>query len=485
MPTGMVKVEIMKEFKKGFLFSMMGVYSNFIMQLAVTAILSRVLTPKDYGVVVIIQVFVVFFTMLIESGIGPAIIQDKSLTDANLKSLFNFSVFSGLIIAVAFGFFGLILAKLYSNNVYQSLSWMLAIVIFFNGLNTVPTALLNKEKKFKFVNMSLVFSNFCAGIVGVLLALSGFGYYSLVFSSIIVSVINFIINNFYTKLFPSFFIDWKAVKKVRGFAGNQLGFNLFNYFSRSADTLLIGRYIGSSQVANYGKAYNLLTLPIMLFSNVINPVLQPILSNYQNDISFVRKKYLKIVHILALIGIPVSVFLFTNSKEIIFFMYGSQWKEAIVPFSILSTVIWIQMVFSSSSAIFQARNQTKKLLQTGIVGMVFIVSGIILGVILQSIVYVALFLAIAYVLNFINVFLVLIKEVLESKMRYFIKEFFSPIVLGIIIYVILFIEKKAFSDDSIINLVIRIIIFVITWVTFVIITSERKIFLEFIKNRRN
>ena len=73
-------MNLIDEFKKGVLYSAIGKYSNVIVQLLVQAILSRLLTPKEYGVVAIVNVFLIFFQMLADFGIGPAIIQNKKLT---------------------------------------------------------------------------------------------------------------------------------------------------------------------------------------------------------------------------------------------------------------------------------------------------------------------------------------------------------------------------------------------------------------------
>lgn len=86
--------------KKGFIYTAIGTYANFIVQLLITSILSRLLTPKSYGVVAIMQVFIIFFSMLVEAGMGPAIIQNKKLTKADNQILFNYSSIFAIILAV-------------------------------------------------------------------------------------------------------------------------------------------------------------------------------------------------------------------------------------------------------------------------------------------------------------------------------------------------------------------------------------------------
>lgn len=153
------------QLKKGFIFTAIGTYSNFIVQIIIQTILSRLLTPHEYGIVAIMQVFIVFFALMIEAGMGPAIIQNKQLTNDDNRILFNYSAVIGIGIAIFFGFFGLILSWIYGNKIYILLTWIQSISVLFNGLNVVPTALLNKKKRFKAVNFSIVVGNLFGGIV--------------------------------------------------------------------------------------------------------------------------------------------------------------------------------------------------------------------------------------------------------------------------------------------------------------------------------
>lgn len=119
-----------RHLRKGFFFNAIGTYTNFLVQFLVQIILSRLLTPKEYGVVAIMSVFIIFFQVMIEAGLGPAIIQDKSLTNQSNRILYNFSAIFSLIFAIIFGFFGIVLSKIYGNPIYLSLTWIQAISVF-------------------------------------------------------------------------------------------------------------------------------------------------------------------------------------------------------------------------------------------------------------------------------------------------------------------------------------------------------------------
>jgi len=472
----------LKNFRKGLLFTSIGTYSNFLVQLVVNMILSRILTPKDYGVVAIMQVFIIFFNLMIESGMGPAIIQNKNLNNSDYKNIFTFSGFFAIILAIFFGIFGNLLAIIYNNDIYIYLTWVQSISILFNGLNIVPTAILNKRMQFRAVNFSLVFSNICSAIVGITTALLGYGVYSLLFSAITASFLNFILNRFFTKLKFSKNLEKESIKEIWDFSKNQFGFNFINYFSRNSDNILIGKFMGATSLANYSKAYQLLMLPNQMFLSVINPVLQPVLSEYQDDVAYIKSFYYKIIHLLGLVGIPLSVFLSTSSRQIIFFMFGNQWEGAVVPFSILALTVWCQLTVSTTGAIFQARNQANILFFTGSISAIILVSSIIVGLFSKSIVGVAIGLSIGFFISFFWNFSQLIARSLHSSFLEFLILFRSSVFLGIITFIALYFESYYDPKNYFFSLLLRGVIFIGIMSVYIIFTNEKNNIKIMLKN---
>lgn len=441
-------IYIFEEIKSGIFFTALGKYSNVIVMLVVNGILSRLLSPEDYGIVSVVTVFVVFFQLFVDAGFGPAIIQHPKINTKELSSLFNFSVLFGVIAAIIFSIFGYAIASIYNNQIYIKICFLLSLSIVLYGMNIVPVAVLNKQKNFKTISMTQLISSFFSGLVAILCALGGLGVYSLVIMNIVNPLIGFLLfwHKSNLKLQKNFNID--PVKNIWFFAKNQLLFNTINYFSRNADNILIGRFLGSEALGHYSKAYQLLMYPNTILLGVISPVLQPVLRNHQDNVSKIREVYLKVVHILAIIGLPLSVFLMLSSKEVIYVMFGQQWSESVLPFTILSSTVWIQMTLSSSGAIFQSRNKPQYLLLNGIVSASIIVPSIIFGLLFKSIIGVSIFLTIGFYLNFFVSFYLVMKNALSSKLTILLKEFIKPLIVSLVELVILGIINNYFLLES-------------------------------------
>ena len=359
-----------EEFKKGIFYSALGKYSNVVIQLLVTAVLSRILTPEEYGIVAVVNVFLIFFQMLADFGIGPAIIQNKTLSKQEINSIFGFSLYLALFLGIVFVFLGYPISAFYNNEVYKPISMVLAICVFFYGILVVPQSMLLREKKFSTVNIVTVMANIASGVVSIVLAVNGFSYYSLIISNTVKAALLFIIFYFKTNLTVQLKIDKKPLEKIFSFSKNQFLFNFINYFSRNLDSMLIGRYFSASSLAFYDKAYQVSLYPNQILTNVISPVIQPIMSDFETNLEKIKFVYLKITTILATIGLPLSVFLFFNSNDIVLFLFGDQWGGSVATFQLLAVSVWIQMILSSTGSIFQSANRTDLLLLSGILSAV-------------------------------------------------------------------------------------------------------------------
>ena len=134
--------------KKAALISAVSKYSSIILNLAFSAVLARLLTPEDYGIVAVTVVFTTFFSLFADMGIGAGIIQNKELTQDDINSIFTFSIKLGFLLCVIFALFSYPMSLFYKDSVYIPVGIFLSVSLFFSTLNMVPNAILLKEKKF-------------------------------------------------------------------------------------------------------------------------------------------------------------------------------------------------------------------------------------------------------------------------------------------------------------------------------------------------
>lgn len=432
--------------KKGILINFLARYANIIIHIITTAILARLLTPTEFGVVAVVTVFTTFFSLLTEMGVGPAIVQRQDLSEQETSHIFMFTVCVGLITSSVFFLLAPWVVLFYNDIVYLAITRILAVAIFFSTVTIVPMAILNKTHRFALISKISIAANIIVSIITVWLAFQGLSFYSIALRSVMISSSIFVLTFIFSKLTVRLEFQRSSLKKIFNFSIFQFLFNIINYFSRNLDNLLIGKFLGASSLGLYDKAYSLMLYPVQNLTHVITPILHPVLAKYQNDYQYIYETYLRMVKILALVGIPVSVVFYFSAEEIIYVFYGERWLTIVPTFRILATTVWIQVILSSSGTIFQAANRTDMLFYSGALSAVFMITAIVLGVVQGKLETLAMYLLIAFLINFFQAYYLLIHKVLQRSVKEFYMLLVKPIAIGVIMSAILSIVPMEVSN---------------------------------------
>ena len=448
-------------------------YSCVILQLGFSAILARILLPEDYGVIGVMTVFTTFFSVLANMGIGTAVIQNKELSDYDVSNIFTFNLYIAIGLSIIFAIFSVPLSKFYGNSVYIPIGCLLSVSLFFSTMNMVPNALLMKEKKFVRIGLRMITTTVVSSGIAIVLAKLGLKYYALAAQSIIQVMVNF-----------------GSVKKIFSFSSYQFAFNVFNYFARNADNLLVAKFMGDTQLGYYDKAYKLALYPEQNLTHVITPVIHPILSEYQDDKAYIYENYMKIVKILSLLGLFVGAYMYFASYEIICMMFGEHWAAAIPCLAMLSLSVWAQVVNSSSGAIFQSLGNTKNLFITGVLSSSTTLIGIVLGIVFGDIGTVARNAMISYNINFMISYFMLIKMTFGFRFLKFLKSFIPDVCIAVMVCIAGFLTRYATIDATnivgiTINAVIKLAIMGGVYVIGLILFRQYKYFIEIIHIKKH
>ncbi len=375
-----------KDLKTGFIYTAAAKYSGILISLVVSAILSRLLPPADFGTIAVAMVFIVFFGIFSDMGISSAIIQKRELTKKELNAIFTFTVYVSVFLSAGFFASSWFISKFYGAPKLTFICQILSLNILFATLTIVPNGLLLREKMFKYIGIRTLSIQFILAIFSVIAAFYGAGIYALLINPVGSSILVFFLS--YWK-FPLHLYKGNcmpAIRKISSYSAYTFAFSLINYFTRNLDKLMIGKIFGMNPLGYYEKSYRLMLLPVQNLTHVITPVLHPALADYQDDLKTQTYKYLHLIKILAIIGFPISAYLFFSAKELIILIFGNQWEPAVPVFKILSLTVGLQICGSTSGSFYQAANKTKELFYIGTANTIINISGLFIGIyVLKSI----------------------------------------------------------------------------------------------------
>ncbi|MCB9210967.1 MAG: lipopolysaccharide biosynthesis protein [Ignavibacteriales bacterium] len=450
--------------KSGIFYTFISKYSSIVVSIIIGSVLARLLSPSEFGVVAILTVFITFFSLLTNLGVSPAIVQNKSLTDEDISSIFSFTILVGLFFSIVFFLSAPFIASYYNEPVLIKLTRLMSSVIFIDSIQIVPYALNLKKLRFKQIAIISVSVHLIAGIIAIVLAYLGFSYYALILNSILSGVFMLAAYYYLEPVRTAFVIRLSSIRKIAKFSSYQFLFTFINYFAVNTDNLLIGKYFSASALGFYDKAYKLMLMPVQNLTFVITPVLHPVLAEYQDNKEVIYNAYVKIVKMLAIIGFPLSMFLYFNASEIITIMFGNQWGESIPVFKILALSIGIQIVLSSTGSIFQATNRTDLLFYSGLLSSILMIGGILYGIFVgKSLVSIGYGIILAISFNVFQAFYLLIKISLKRSLLEFLKIFTFPLMLtagvGSTLWATTFINFNHFLISLSVKIILSILIF--------------------------
>jgi len=470
--------EIKRDLFKGVYYTAIAKYAGMIISLVIVAILSRLISPKDFGIVAIATVLIQFLGNFTDMGIESAIIQHKKLTKRDLSNIFSFTFWIGIIITVIFFFAAWPISSYYENKTLLRICQILSVNLFFSTISIVPGALLCKEKLFKFIAYRTLVVQITVGIISVIAALSGLGLYSLIISPVLSSIILFIINYRKNpqKLYFSFGLE--SIRQIFSYSLFQFLFGLINYFSRNMDKLIVGKYLGLTSLGFYEKSYRLMMLPLQNISHVIGPVMHPIFSEFQNDLKKLVSSYEKVVRFLAVIGFPLSVLLYFTAKELTLIIFGPAWLPSVRVFEILAISVGTQVILSTSGSIFQATNSTKFLFLSGLLNTLLTVSGMFFAIfVFKTIEAVAWSMTITFFTSFILSYLIMYLYLFKRNIYFFLKQLIPGLTLSIVlIFVNILFLKLPGIENLLLSLIAKSAITSIIFILYIQLSGEYNLY---------
>lgn len=355
------------------------------LQFGFSVLLARLLVPEDFGTVSMILVFTGLVGMFADVGFSSALVQKRDLNQQQIQSIFWFNAATGVVLTFLTLLAAPWLARFYRTPSLEPITrvWSVTFVVVTLGL--VPAALMQRRMQFRRLARISLVATLLSGAVGVLLALLGWGVWSLVAQNLISSSIMTALNWSAAGLRPQPVFRFEALRDLWGYTINLFGFNFVNYWARNADSLLIGRIFGAVALGFYGRAYGLMLLPITQIISVIASVMFPALSSIQDDVKRVKRGYLKAIALITFASFPIMIGLLATAEPFVLSLYGEKWSGIVPILRILCVAGLVQALLNPTGWLYTSQGRTDWLFRWGVVAGGALVMSIVAGVLLGSV----------------------------------------------------------------------------------------------------
>lgn len=369
---------------------------NVIMQLVVTMVLARLLTPEEFGTVAVLTAFSGIFNILADAGISTAIVQSSDLEEDEYDRLLFLGLLIGIVLTALFCLLSVGVAWFYGDAAYVPLGCFMSLAVLFNSLNMVPNGVLIKERKFNLIAARLVACTLVVGAIAILLAFFGFGAFAIVANTVLTALFVLVWNLKGTRLRLSVGSLRVVVGKIGSFSAYNLGASLIGWLSNNLDSLIVGKAFGAAELGYYNKACSLYAYPLNILTSPITDTILPFLAPIRDDGDALRDRFVGIFRKVSFISAFCTAGMHVCAAELILIMFGDQWAPAIPMLSVLAFAVYSRGVNGAFAALLSACGRADLYMRSTAINTVLTIGMICLGGVLGSVQALAVCVAVAY-----------------------------------------------------------------------------------------
>lgn len=354
------------------------IFGRQAFQLIFGITLARILGPHTYGIVGEATIYVTLSTLMLDQGLSSALIQRKELSPKAPGAAVTLNLITGAVLTVVTWFTAPEMAAFFHTPKLAGLLRLLGLGLTLKSLAVTPRAMLSRNLKFKTLAVADFTGALFGAVCGVTAALLGASYHALVFQIVTSdAVIATVLLSAARGLRPN--LNGRELATLLPFGLRIFATNGIAYFSRNIDNVLVGRYLGTSELAYYSMAYRVLVIPVQLLGQTVNRVLFPVFSRIASDRERVARTLLASTELLATVAIPVMTLVACSAPQFVLLGLGRQWMPTAPLISVLALAGARETIFYITPALMMAMNKAKLLVRFEIVSTGVQVAGIVIG----------------------------------------------------------------------------------------------------------
>ena len=310
---------------KGVVWSSIERFSTQGVQFLIMIIMARLLTPKDYGLIGMLAIFLAVAQSLIDSGFSQALIRKQDRTDVDNSTVFYFNIVVSsalyLILFIAAPF----VADFYNQPELTSVMRVVCLGVILNSLAVVQRALLTVRIDFKTQAKASLSAAVISGCIGIVLAYCGFGVWSLVVQQLLNLSVNTLLLWIFSKWRPIAVFSWKSFHELFAFGSKMLASGLLDTLYRNIYPIVIGKLFSASSLGHYTRAHQFSEFPSSNVTGIIQRVTYPILCGIQDETERLEAVYRKFLKLSAFIIFPLMIGMSAVARPFIDIVLGKQW----------------------------------------------------------------------------------------------------------------------------------------------------------------
>ena len=312
----------------GVLWSSVERFSVQGVQFLVMVVMARLLTPKDYGLVGMLAIFIAVAQSLVDSGFSQALIRKQERTETDNSTVFYFNIAVGFLLYGLFYVSAPWVARFYDSPELVDLMRVVCLSVVFNSFAVVQRALLTVRIDFKTQAKASLTAAVVSGIVGIGMAYTGFGYWSIAAQQLVNLGLNTLLLWLFARWRPRWAYSWASFRELFAFGSKLMASGLLDVVYRNMYLLVIGKVFTASSLGHYTRAHQFAEFPSSNLTGIMQRVTYPVLCQIQDDDARLASIYRRFLRVSAFIVFPLLTGLSAVAEPFILLLLKEQWLFA-------------------------------------------------------------------------------------------------------------------------------------------------------------
>ena len=323
--------------------------STQVLNLIIGIVLGRLLTPGDYGIVGVLAIFIALAGTLQASGFTNGLINIKHPTDNDYNSVFWFNISTSIILYIFLFFCAPLIASFFHQPCLVDVSRVLFLALIISALGIACNAFMVKNMMNREIAIIAIISLVVSGSSGIVLALLGYSYWSLVWQQLIYNLIFNLGRYYYVPWRPSLHIDMKPVKRMFSFSVKLLVTSIIGIINGNLLTVIFGRLFPINSVGSYTQANKWSGMSNSIVTGAVNQITQTVFVSISENREREIRVFRKLIRFAAFLSFPMILCLALVAQEFIVVALGEKWADS----GVLLQILCIGGAFTPLYGIYQ------------------------------------------------------------------------------------------------------------------------------------
>ncbi len=352
---------------------------NEVVHFAVSVLLARLLLPEDFGLVATVGVLTGLAGYFAGAGTSQALVRAKQVEQSHINVVFTMQLLIGSLIYLVFVGIAPFFASYFNHSIYQTLLLVSGLSFFIRPFANLPSALLQREMRFRSMVTINVITLLAGSSVSLVMAVTGYGVWSLIIGGMLGSLLRAIMLNIHVKQKYSLAWNKAIIKELGGYGVKVAANSLIEHFRGQSLILILSKLSGPADVGLYNRAASLSIMPMRIVGTSPYQAVFRALAAEQDNLDKSRYIYYRTITLISVYTLPLYVFAWWLAEPGVRFIYGDKWLASAEPLAILALTGVFRCIGNPSGAVIEARNRVATEIKLNIIAWLILIAGLFYG----------------------------------------------------------------------------------------------------------